>query len=77
MSMTIREEEIHPEDPRRIHEIFQEIQEAGLVQGPEEAEEDAQEDQCWRIQARHATKGEVCLVHTIEHYDFVEALQGK
>ncbi|KAF2660148.1 hypothetical protein K491DRAFT_589511 [Lophiostoma macrostomum CBS 122681] len=77
LTMTIREEEIHPEDPRRIHEIFQEIQQAGLVQGPEEDEEDAKEDQCWRIQARHATKGEVCLIHTIEHYDFIESLQEK
>jgi histone deacetylase 6 len=69
-------EEIHPEDPRRIHEIFHEIQEAGLVQGPGESEEDANDEHCWRIQAREASRGEICLIHTPEHYDFIKSLEG-
>lgn len=68
--------EIHPEDPRRIHEIFQEIQQAGLVQSNDDSEESAKDEQCWRINARMATRGEICLIHTSEHYDFVESLQG-
>ncbi|KAF2710887.1 putative histone deacetylase [Pleomassaria siparia CBS 279.74] len=75
-TMAIREDEIHPEDPRRIHEIFQEIQQAGLVQGADdEDEEDSAEEQCWRIHTRSATKAEICLVHTPEHYDFIDSLQ--
>ncbi|KAJ4289743.1 Histone deacetylase hda1 [Kalmusia sp. IMI 367209] len=77
-------DDIHPEDPRRIYEIFHEILEAGLVQesidsDDEDAHEDrdALEGKCWRIHIRHATKAEICLVHTPEHYDFVESLQEK
>nr|ASV72233.1 histone deacetylase HdaA [Preussia minima] len=70
--------DIHPEDPRRIHEIFREIQEAGLVQSPEEeSEEEAKNDQCWRIQARFATREEICQIHTNAHYEFVKSLQSK
>lgn len=77
VGLMLKEDDIHPEDPRRIHEIFEEIRQAGLVQGPEESEEDAKHEQCWRIQARYATKSEICLVHTPDHYDFVESLQYK
>ena len=75
INMAIREDDIHPEDPRRIHEIFQEIQQAGLVQGADDPPEEARDEQCWRIRARQATKGEICLVHSPEHYDFIESLQ--
>ena len=76
VSMAIRENDIHPEDPRRIHEIFQEIQQAGLVQGAEDPEEEASDEQCWRIHARPASKAEICLVHNPSHYDFIHSLQG-
>ncbi|PSN68434.1 putative histone deacetylase [Corynespora cassiicola Philippines] len=69
--------EIHPEDPRRIHEIFQEIQRAGLVQGPDDSDEEGTDEQCWRIYARNATEGEICLVHSPEHYAFIQSLQEK
>lgn len=69
-------EDIHPEDPRRIHEIFEEIHQAGLVQGPDDPDEEASEEQCWRIEARSATTAEICLIHTAEHYIFIESLQG-
>jgi histone deacetylase 6 len=77
LSSMLMENDIHPEDPRRIHEIFNEIQQAGLVQGPEDSEEDAQQEQCWRIHARMASRGEICMIHTPEHYEFIESLQRK
>ncbi|CBX90551.1 hypothetical protein LEMA_P066770.1 [Plenodomus lingam JN3] len=67
-------DDIHPEDPRRIHSIFEEIKQAGLVDAVNE-EGDAREDQCWRIGIRPATKPEILLIHTEEHYAFVESLQ--
>ena len=77
-SLMLNQDDIHPEDPRRIHEIYQEIQQAGLVQGPEdiEAGNKAKDEQCWRIHARPADKGEICLIHTPDHYDFIESLQS-
>lgn len=72
----IEAEEIHPEDPRRIHEIFQEIQQAGLVQGPDELEEDAKDEHAWRIHARPATKPEICLIHTPDHYENIRRMEG-
>ncbi|KAF2280344.1 putative histone deacetylase [Westerdykella ornata] len=77
VKMTVRSDTIHPEDPRRIHEIFQEIQQAGLVQGPDAQDDEARDEQCWRIHARFASKGEICLIHTPQHYDFIESLQEK
>jgi histone deacetylase 6 len=68
--------DIHPEDPRRIAEIFKEIQQAGLVQGADDLDKDAHDEQCWRIVARPAIKGEICLIHTPEHYEFIKGLQG-
>jgi histone deacetylase 6 len=75
-SMSLNADDIHPEDPRRIHSIFEEIRQAGLV-GPSNASEDEQtEDHCWRIAIRAATRPEILMIHTKEHYDFVESLQG-
>lgn len=67
-------EDIHPEDPRRIHSIFEEIREAGLVRGPESSGVDEHDDFCWRIGIRPAEKHEILLIHTEEHYDFVASL---
>lgn len=67
-------DDIHPEDPRRIHSIFEEIKQAGLVDTVT-TEGDAREDQCWRIGIRPATRPEILLVHTEEHYAFIESLQ--
>lgn len=69
-------DDIHPEDPRRIHSIFEEIKQAGLVDAST-SKGDVNEDQCWRIGIRYATRPEILLVHTQEHYDFVESLQGE
>ena len=67
-------EEIHPEDPRRIHSIFEEIQEAGLVRGPEHLDNDEHDDFCWRIGIRPAEKHEILLIHTEAHYNFIASL---
>ncbi|KAF2826405.1 hypothetical protein CC86DRAFT_351075 [Ophiobolus disseminans] len=69
------EDDIHPEDPRRIHSIFEEIRQAGLV-GSSSTEDQSREAFCWRIAIRMATKAEIRLIHTEEHYEFVESLQG-
>ncbi|KAL6708309.1 Histone deacetylase hda1 [Coniothyrium glycines] len=74
-NMSMNADDIHPEDPRRIHSIFQEIKEAGLV-GPSSLDDDIREDHCWRIGIRPATRPEILLIHTAEHYDFVESLQN-
>ena len=68
-------DDIHPEDPRRIHSIFEEIKQAGLVDSSTSAG-DVTDDQCWRIGIRPATRPEILLIHTKEHYDFVESLQS-
>ena len=72
--VNINPDDIHPEDPRRIHSIFEEIKQAGLV-ASSTSEED-QEDHCWRIATRFATKPEILLIHTEEHYDLVESFEG-
>lgn len=74
-SETLNEDDIHPEDPRRIHSIFEEIRQAGLV-GSSSEEDAANEQFCWRIAIRMATKPEILTIHTPEHYDFIESLQS-
>ena len=71
-------DDIHPEDPRRIYAIFHEICEAGLVQDTLDDNEELGtcDNKCWRIHIRHATKAEICLIHTPEHFVFVEGLQS-
>ncbi|KAF2145942.1 uncharacterized protein K452DRAFT_220067 [Aplosporella prunicola CBS 121167] len=67
------EDDIHPEDPRRILEIFQELAEAGLVETPGNPVADV-DFALWRINARPATEEEICLVHSKKHYDWVKSL---
>ncbi|KAK7564298.1 hypothetical protein JOL62DRAFT_507955 [Phyllosticta paracitricarpa] len=72
----LSEDDIHPEDPRRIMEIFNELGEAGLVETPQHHVADP-DFALWRIDARKATREEVCLVHTPEHYEWVANLSSK
>lgn len=72
--LNLKADDIHPEDPRRIHAIFDEIRQAGLVSSSM-LDDDTNEEHCWRILIREATKPEILLVHTLEHYELVEALQ--
>lgn len=69
----------HPEDPRRIHEIFKAFKKMGLVYtGPESELVDILRNcpnkYMWRIPAREATREEICLAHTSDHMTWVEGL---
>jgi hypothetical protein len=72
------DEEIHPEDPRRIWEIFNELKNAGLV-----AEDGVEIDKqlvpfkLHRISARFADQAEICLVHSQRHFEWMAGLAGK
>lgn len=69
------QEGIHPEDPRRIHSIFEEIKQAGLVGVSSTTEDEPMENHCWRIGIRPATRPEILLIHTEAHYMYIESLQ--
>ncbi|KAF5011475.1 hypothetical protein FDECE_2394 [Fusarium decemcellulare] len=69
----------HPEDPRRIHEIFKAFKKMGLVYTGPEAELPRIMRECptrymWRIPARPATREEICLAHSPDHLSWVENL---
>lgn len=70
------EEDMHPEDPRRIWSVYNALVQAGLVDDPK-ADQEPSEYVVGRIEARYAEKAEVCLVHTPEHYEFVMSLAGR
>jgi histone deacetylase 6 len=48
---------------------------SGLVHGPNDPPEKVHEEQCWWIHTRSATSAEICLIHTPQHYSFIESLQ--
>lgn len=64
--------DVHPEDPRRIYYIYKELCRAGLVEDPEASIPLAARP-LKRIHARDATRDEISLVHTPEHYEFVDS----
>jgi histone deacetylase 6 len=66
--------DVHPEDPRRIYYIYKEICLAGLVEDSEipAAVKPLAPRPLQRIDVRDATQEEVQLVHTDEHFKFVE-----
>lgn len=69
----------HPEDPRRIEEIMKIFKKAGLIFTGPDTElavilRDTPNKYMWRIPARDATKQEICTVHTIHHFDWVNGL---
>lgn len=67
--------DVHPEDPRRIYYIYKELCRAGLVDDPESSRPLVSRP-LKRINARNATEEEISLVHTPDHYAFVESTQG-
>lgn len=71
----IVEPDLHPEDPRRIKVIFDTLVEAGLV--ADFASSEQSEYQLRRIPTRHATRAEICTVHTEKHFRWVESLAGE
>ena len=68
------DDDFHPEDPRRILEIYDELMAAGLIWDPEGAEVPSVE-QMWHITARKATRDEICLVHSETHYEWCRTLR--
>jgi histone deacetylase 6 len=81
------EDDIHPEDPRRIYEIYNELVLAGLVENdmssstPDSDESSSSSasphQRLLRINTRLATGVEICLVHSTAHYEWVEGLASK
>jgi histone deacetylase 6 len=71
------DEEIHPEDPRRIYEIYNDLVQAGLVvvEG-QEVDERLKPYKLIRIPTREAEAGEICLVHSRRHYDWMTTLKA-
>lgn len=67
--------DIHPEDPRRIHAIFQAFVQAGLAW--HKGAEGPSNYYMGRIDAREVSKEEVCLVHTERHWDWIQSLRDK
>lgn len=69
----------HPEDPRRIHEIFKAFKRTGLVYSGPDSElptilKNSPTKFMWRIPARDATPEEILLAHSPEHLAWVQRL---
>lgn len=69
------EDDLHPEDPRRIHAIFEAFVNAGLA-WREETSAPICDYFMGRIDTRLVTKEEVCLVHTLSHWNWVQSLSS-
>lgn len=77
-SSTISEDDIHPEDPRRIFSIYQALVDAGLVQDDDDDSTDFEPDfRLYRVEARNANAAEICLIHTKEHFLWVKNLRSQ
>lgn len=81
---TVDAEDLHPEDPRRIYEIYKALCQAGLVDDPEYTGIKRTGDLMHRIDARLVKEEEAMLVHSVEHWNFLagterelEVLRGK
>lgn len=70
---TPEQDDLHPEDPRRIHVIFDAFKDAGLTWSSDSTGP-SHDYYMGRIEARNVTKEEVCLVHTEKHWDWVQQL---
>lgn len=68
---TVDADDLHPEDPRRIYEIYKAICSAGLVDDPEYTGAKRVGDLMHRIDARLVKKEEAMLVHTDKHWAFL------
>ena len=66
-------EDHHPEEPRRIYAIYQELCKAGLVDDPMSTRPLVPQP-LLRVLARNATPEEIGLVHDARHYEFVKSL---
>lgn len=68
-------EDHHPEEPRRIFAIYQELCKAGLVDDPISTRPLVPQP-LLRIMARKATSQEIGTVHDARHYEFVQSLKS-
>lgn len=73
---TPKDSDMHPEDPRRIYEVYNELCQAGLVDDPNNPEV-IDDYLLLRIPARHATEQEILACHSQKSFDFVMSLKGK
>lgn len=71
------DDDLHPEDPKRIHAIWTELVAAELVYDENVPPGDDAEYRLWRVAVRRATMEEICLVHDPAHYRWVKALEGR
>ncbi|KAF3923438.1 hypothetical protein ABW21_db0207220 [Orbilia brochopaga] len=74
---TLDEEDLHPEDPRRIFYIYKALCDAGLTVPPARWMSGTNgyvEGLMRRIPVREAKKDEVLLVHTLDHWKYLEVL---
>lgn len=78
--MTPGDDEFHPEDPRRIYAIYSRLKEGGLVEDDQDDRQNQSMEKNFKlhlIPVREASKSEICLIHTEEHYEWVRALYGE
>lgn len=71
------EDDLHPEDPRRIHAIFEAFVNGGLVYNEDRDSGRSDAYYMGRIDTRKVTKEEVLLVHTESHWNWVQSLAEK
>lgn len=70
------ENDLHPEDPRRIWSIISALRDAGLVDDAD-SPGPSSEYYLGRISARYATQQEICAVHSQRHYNWVMDLANQ
>ncbi|KAK5150393.1 Histone deacetylase hda1 [Recurvomyces mirabilis] len=66
------DDDVHPEDPRRIHAIYEALRQAGLVWST--TSESPSSYYMGRIDAREVTEEEARLVHTKKHWDWIASI---
>ena len=76
LAMSVKNQDYHPEDPRRIYHIYRELCKSGLVQDSAISTGSIVEHPLKKVNISAATKEEICLVHDAKHYDFMDAIQG-
>ncbi|KAI9763002.1 MAG: Histone deacetylase hda1 [Chaenotheca gracillima] len=72
---TVADDDAHPEDPRRIKVIWDVLVKTGLVNNPKD-EGPPKEELMLRVEARMAMPAEICLVHSLAHFNFIQATRN-
>ena len=76
LAMAVKNQDYHPEDPRRIFHIYRELCKSGLVEDTSITTEPLVEHPLKKINITAAKKEEICLVHDVKHFEFMESIQG-